>query len=123
MPRFRRQASSVEGRALGECDGQGVQGGLEREKVEEGGVKVRGGGGELVSPQRSIRGSLGVHPSLSGEEEVALGEGSPRPPPSPLPLPVLRRSTCTTAGVNSNPYRLPRSAVSPLGGWEQHLQG
>ncbi len=31
VPCFGRQASAVEGGTLGECDGQGAQGGLERE--------------------------------------------------------------------------------------------
>ncbi len=38
--------------------------------------------GESVSPhRRSIRESLGVCPTLSGEQEVDIGEGSVRPPP------------------------------------------
>lgn len=50
-----------------------------------------------------------------GGAEGGVGEGSTLPTPLPLSPLLPRRSTRTTAGVHSNPYGLPRSAVSRLG--------
>ena len=49
-----------------------------------------------------------------GGGEGGVGEGSTLPMPLPLSLSLPRRWTQTTAGVDSDPYGWPRSAVSHL---------
>ena len=72
---------------------------------EMGMVRVRRSGQNALSRGTTLGGP-------SSAEELEDADGSEGEEELPLPVPV-RRSTRGTAGVHSNPFNLPRSAVNP----------